>query len=80
VGVATEPGGEFGTTVVWLIGHFDDGTVADRQVCTGWHGVDAQVEIEVELIPGEGPGVMIRACDQFDETGVDDVQLHVGVR
>ena len=78
-GGRAEAGGELRTARVRLVGDLDDGA-ADRQAGPGREVLFAEVEIDVELVAGEGAVVLGAAGDQSREPGVDDVQLHVRVR
>jgi len=62
-----------------LIGDLDDGA-PERQARARREVALAQVQVEVELVAGQGPAVAGRAGQQLGDAGVDDVELHVRVR
>ena len=75
----TEPGRELRAAGVGLVGDLDDGR-ADRQPRAGGQVLMAEIEVDMQLITGEGPIVVGVAGDEAGQSGVDDVQLHVRVR
>ena len=73
-----EAGGELGAAGVRLLGDLDDG-VADGEARAGRQVVGAEVEVDVQLVAGEGADVVVVTADEPGQAGVDDVELHVGV-
>ena len=55
-----------------------DGRLADPQARAGWEVLEAQVEVDEELIAGKPAPVRV-ACDQRGGAGVHQRQLHLGV-
>src|SRR5262245_39463755 len=76
--IRAEPFDELAATGVWRRRHFDESR-SYRQPRPDWKVPVAQVQIDVELIPGEGPPLPVLS-DQGDDAGVHDVQLAIGMR
>ena len=76
-GFEAEAGGELGAAPVGLVGDLDDGG-AEGEAGAGRQVVGAQVEVDVELVAGQGPPVGVDR-DQGRHPGVHEVQLHVGM-
>lgn len=77
MGFETEPLGELGTTGVGLIGDLDDRR-ADGKPGPGRQPGLAEVEIDVELIAGEGPPGAV-AGHEVGHPGIHEIELHVRV-
>ena len=73
-----EAGGELGAAGVRLVGDLDHG-VADGEAGASRQVVGADVEVDVELVAGQGPDVVVVTADEPGQPGVDDVELHVGM-
>ncbi len=57
--LGAEAGAELRAPGVRFWRHLDDG-VADRELRSGWKVVDAEVEVDVELVAGERPAISAR--------------------
>lgn len=76
-GLMAEALGEFGAAGVGFVGDFEHG-VADGETGARGQVLLAQVDVDDELIAGEGPAVF-GLSEQSDEAGVDDGDLGGGV-
>jgi len=77
-GIAPEPGAELCATVVRRLADLDDRRADDESTLGGQVRL-AQVEVDVELVPGERPALLVGLDDRQD-AGADEGQLGRQVR